>query len=91
MHYIICYDIAHDRRRRRLTKVLEGYGHRLHESAFQARLRPAQLARLNQRVAALLDLQTDRLTIYPLCGRDQPDRLHIGDPPHADQPAAVIV
>ena len=91
MHYLICYDIAHDRRRRRLTRVLEGYGHRLHESAFQARLRPAQLSRLNLRIATLLDLHADRLTIYPLCGRDQPDRRHIGDHTLADLPAAVIV
>lgn len=91
MLYFICYDIAHDRRRRRLTRVLEGYGHRLHESAFHARLRPAQLSRLNQRIAALLDPVADRLTIYPLCGRDEPDRRHVGQHEHAEPTSAVVV
>lgn len=91
MHYLICYDIADDRRRRRLTRVLEGYGHRLHESAFQARLRPAQLARLNQRIASLLNLQADQLSIYSLCARDQTDRHHVDEHATVDMPAAVIV
>jgi len=89
--WLVSYDIACDRRRRRVARLLEGYGQRLHESAFVAQLRPAQLARLRRALPRCLDAQADRLTIYPLCSRDQPDTLHLGTSSEPDVAASVVV
>lgn len=78
MEYLICYDIADDRRRRRVVRLIEGYGQRLHESAYSARLRPGQAARLLRALEKSVDRIEDRVTLYPVCGRDHPDRIHLG-------------
>lgn len=91
MHYLICYDIASDRRRRAVVRLLEGFGDRLHESAFRARLRPPQLGQLQRRLDRLVDDVADRVTVYPLCGRDHPDVVHLGIDAPQEQPAAWIV
>jgi CRISPR-associated endonuclease Cas2 len=86
MHHIACFDIAHNRRRRQVVRLLEGHGQRLHESAFMLRLRPAQLGQLQKQLLRLLHLQQDRLTLYPCCERDHPDRLELGAQPLGELP-----
>jgi len=67
MFYSICYDIRDDRRRLQVMKVLKDYGERIQFSVFEAILRPEELARLKERVSALLDPAEDTLRLYPLC------------------------
>ena len=78
MHYVICYDIANTRRRRRVARLLETYGDRLHESAFALSLRPAQLGRMCRALPLLIDAYQDRLALHPLFRRDFSDVVHIG-------------
>lgn len=87
MLYFIGYDIACPRRRRRVVRLLEGHGQRLHESAFVARLRDGAFGTLQRRLQRTLHAQEDRVRIYPLCQRDAPDRVAVccdrqEDPPH---------
>lgn len=91
MIYLVCYDIADDRRRRRVARLLEGFGQRLHESAFLLRLRQAQLSRLKRRLPPLLDEHADHVLIYPLCRRDQPDIVHLAASSAPALDSAVIV
>ncbi|MBF0415326.1 MAG: CRISPR-associated endonuclease Cas2 [Magnetococcales bacterium] len=35
MRYIICYDISENKRRRKLSECLDGYGDRVQESVFE--------------------------------------------------------
>ncbi|EGJ09040.1 CRISPR-associated endonuclease Cas2 [Rubrivivax benzoatilyticus] len=91
MLYFVAYDISSDRRRRRVARVLEGYGSRLHESAFQCELRAGQLARLRRQVERVLDPDEDRLHLYPLCERDRPDRWHLAASKPQDPPSAYVV
>ena len=70
MLWIICYDIADDRRRNRIAKALLGYGERVQESVFECHLDNAQLRRLQAELRPLLDENADRLRYYPLCGKD---------------------
>jgi CRISPR-associated protein Cas2 len=44
--WVIAYDSPSNKRRRKLAKLLEGYGERLQWSVFECRLRPHQLQRL---------------------------------------------
>ena len=67
MFYSICYDIRDDHRRTHVVKVLKDYGERVQLSVFEANLRPEELARLKERLKAILHREEDNVRIYPLC------------------------
>jgi len=46
--WVIAYDTPSDKRRRKLAKVLEGYGARLQRSVFECHLQTHQVQRLRQ-------------------------------------------
>ncbi len=70
MLWVICYDIADNRRRNRIANALLGYGERVQESVFECHLDNAQLRRLQAILLPLVDANEDRLRYYPLCGKD---------------------
>jgi len=51
--WVIAYDSPSNKRRRKLAKLLEGYGERLQWSVFECRLQPHQVARLRQLLARI--------------------------------------
>ncbi|MFM9104953.1 MAG: CRISPR-associated endonuclease Cas2 [Cyanobium sp.] len=51
--WVIAYDSPSSKRRRKLAKLLEGYGERLQLSVFECRLQPHQVARLRQLLARI--------------------------------------
>ena len=51
------YDVADDKRRSKLVKVMEYYGIRVQESAFEAILAPSQCNRMIERALACLNLE----------------------------------
>jgi CRISPR-associated protein Cas2 len=65
--WMICYDIADDRRRRKVERVLTGRGERVQWSVFECFLAPQELARLRHSLTASIDPTTDSLRYYPLC------------------------
>jgi CRISPR-associated protein Cas2 len=68
MLHLISYDIASDKRRAKVAKVLEAFGDRVQQSVFECDLSAAQLARLRERLARHLLNTEDSVRIYPLCG-----------------------
>ena len=56
---LIAYDLPDDKRRTKLSKVLEKYGDRLQFSVFVVDISPARLMRLKDEVTGVLDLNTD--------------------------------
>ena len=70
MLWVICYDIADNRRRNRIANALLGYGERVQESVFECHLDNALLRRLQAELLPLINTDTDRLRYYPLCGKD---------------------
>lgn len=67
---VICYDIADDRRRSRVARLLEGHGERAQESVFECHLDSSSLHRLKSAIDHLIDPHADRVRYYRLCGRD---------------------
>lgn len=61
--FVVCYDISDDRERRRVDRLLLGYGHRRQHSVFECRLPVAARRRLNQQLEALR-LCTGHVRIY---------------------------
>ncbi len=64
--HVLAFDLSSDRRRYRLTRLLEGYGLRVQESVFEAWLTDAQHAALLRKAEAILQTAQDRLVSYTL-------------------------
>jgi len=67
MLIVLSYDIADDRRRHRVAKLLEGFGTRVLESVFECDLTAPQWAKLRRRLMRLLNAERDRARAYLLC------------------------
>ena len=63
--WVIAYDSPSNKRRRKLAKILEGYGERLQWSVFECRLQPHQLRRLRQLLACIATAD-DSVRIWPV-------------------------
>jgi CRISPR-associated protein Cas2 len=63
----LCYDIADQRRLRRVAKAAEHAGLRVQKSVFECSLNADELLALRQRLASLTDPAEDRLLYQPVC------------------------
>jgi CRISPR-associated protein Cas2 len=69
MRYVVCYDIADDRRRERVAKALLDFGQRIQESVFVADLDDELAKRMQERLRALLerDQPDEKVHLFRLC------------------------
>jgi CRISPR-associated protein Cas2 len=67
MQYWVCYDIADDRRRQRLSDVLLDFGTRVEESVFQCRVDGALAEEMLARVRRTIEEHTDKVHVLVLC------------------------
>ncbi len=65
--YLFCYDIADSKRLHKVAKTLEKYGIRLQKSFFQLKATKDDKEFFKNQILLLLDLDKDRLDIYPVC------------------------
>lgn len=70
MFVVVAYDIANDRRRLRVMKLLKGYGAHVQESVFECDLKEGVYLQMVKRLHRLLDLDTDNVRFYHLCAAD---------------------
>lgn len=80
---VIIYDIADNRRRRRVAKILEERAVRVQESAFEARLTARQLDGLMRKLEKVATLE-DSLRAYTVPENALPRCRMIGGLPIAD-------
>jgi CRISPR-associated protein Cas2 len=78
MRYVICYDIADDRRRQRLVDVLLDYGQRVEESVFECSLETSLATRLVDSIRSVVETEEDKVLIYRLCANCAEKALVIG-------------
>ncbi|MFO8072416.1 MAG: CRISPR-associated endonuclease Cas2, partial [Polyangia bacterium] len=69
MLHAVCYDISNDRRRRKIARLLEGYGVRVQKSVFEARLDQKKLLSLRKKLERRIDPELDSVRIYRICAR----------------------
>jgi len=69
--YIVTYDIANDRRWRRVFKLMHGYGEWLQLSVFQCRLTRRRHVELTSRLGSTIDTGEDHVLIIDLGVADQ--------------------
>ncbi len=67
MRYIVCYDVADDGRRSRLSDCLKDFGPRVQESVFIADLDDELIKRMRERIDAIVDSHLDAVHIFVQC------------------------
>jgi CRISPR-associated protein Cas2 len=77
---VMVYDVADDKRRRRLNLLLQQYGVAVQESAFEGRLTRRERERLLARVAQVLDAAADRFSLYPIPRSHEREVVSVGLP-----------
>ena len=92
--YLVCYDIADDKRLRSVFKKMRGYGDHLQFSVFECQLTPADLVRCRTELSAIIDHRQDQVLfvdIGPAEGRGDRVITALGKPYiHIDSPCIVV-
>lgn len=68
MRFVVCYDIAEDRRRDRMATALLDFGRRIQESVFVATLDEELYEKMWQRVTRIADEVEDTVHVFAICG-----------------------
>lgn len=67
MIVLIAYDVASNRRRLQISKLLAGFGERVQYSVFECELTAERYALVRERLAGLANAKQDRVHFYPIC------------------------
>lgn len=92
MLYLISYDIAVDKRRTKIAKVLEGFGQRVQYSVFECDLTVQQYAELRRKLHKILrSAEGDDLRTYRLCATCAPKTEIVGTGPALETSVDVYI
>lgn len=75
---VIAYDITDDRRRQRVSTLLEDYGVRVNYSVFECELGAPEFEALYNRLKQLIRRRTDHVLFYRLCESCRPRKAELG-------------
>ena len=64
---VIAYDVTDNRRRERVSTLLEDYGWRVNYSVFECELDGKEFVQLQTELARLINDREDRVVFYRLC------------------------
>ncbi|MDF5724792.1 MAG: CRISPR-associated endonuclease Cas2 [Rhizonema sp. PD37] len=89
--YVVAYDIPCDKRRKKVSDLLEGYGKRVQYSVFEC-LQQGKYKELCQRLKKRIKLAEDSIRFYPLSRHTlgQVETWGAG-PPVTEIPGSVII
>ncbi len=76
--YVVCFDIANNKRGQKVANELLNFGYRVQYSLFECYLDDSELAELKKRIAKLYKEDEDHIRYYPLCGKDEEKMVVIG-------------
>lgn len=66
LFYLVAYDIPDDKRRKKISDVLEGYGSRVQYSVFECVLNQKQYKEMRTRLKKIFKDEEDNLRFYPI-------------------------
>lgn len=92
--YLLCYDVADDKRLRKTYKTMCGVGEPLQFSVFRCELSPVELQRLKATLWDLLNWAEDRVMLVNLgpAGASNENGIEFwGDPRVAPQVRAAVI
>ena len=65
--WLICYDIASNKRRYRVDRLLANYGERIQYSVYQTILSKSTLNKVRKDLRLIIDEHEDRINYYHIC------------------------
>ena len=66
MSYLVCYDIADDKRLRQVFKKMRSYGDHLQLSVFECQMTPMDLARCRDELSQIINHDVDQVLFVNL-------------------------
>jgi CRISPR-associated protein Cas2 len=91
LFYIIVYDIPCDKRRQKISELLEGYGKRVQYSVFECLLNQNQYTELKKRLHKQINSSEDSIRFYPLSKHTFNQIETWGEPPITEIPGSIII
>lgn len=91
LFYIVVYDIPCDRRRKKVSDLLEGYGQRVQYSVFECFLTQVQYDELRKRLKKRVKLSEDSVRFYPVSKHTLSQVEAWGGFPVTKVPGSVII
>jgi len=92
--YLVCYDIADDKRLRRVFKTMRGWGDHLQFSVFECQLTPADLVKVRAELGAIINRDQDQVLFVllgPAEGRGERVITSLGQPyTRVDSPCIIV-
>lgn len=89
--YIIAYDIPCNKRRKKVSDLLEGYGTRVQYSVFECVLSNTKYCELKTRILKRVNIKEDHLRFYPLSKHTLESIEVLGGPPVINKMSSTII
>lgn len=91
LFYVVVYDIPDDKRRKKVSDLLEGYGQRVQYSVFECVLTQAKYDELRQRLKKRVKLSEDNVRFYPLSKHTLGQVETWGGSPITKMPGSIVI
>jgi CRISPR-associated protein Cas2 len=91
LFYVVAYDIPCDKRRKKVSDLLEGYGKRVQYSVFECVLTDSKYRELCQRLRKQVKLSEDSVRFYPLSRHTLNQIETWGGKPITTLPGSIVV
>jgi CRISPR-associated protein Cas2 len=89
--YLLAYDIADNKRRAKIAKLMESMGERVQGSVFEAYLDSAELQKVVKKSEKVMEMAEDSLRVYFLCESCRPKLQTLGQGKPTPPPDTLIV
>ncbi|MCS7179855.1 MAG: CRISPR-associated endonuclease Cas2 [bacterium] len=67
MFIVISYDIQDDKKRYKVSQILENYGTRVQYSVFECIIEEEQLKEIQEKTSNIIDKKNDSIRFYKIC------------------------
>ncbi|AFY74775.1 CRISPR-associated endoribonuclease Cas2 [Synechococcus sp. PCC 7502] len=91
LFYVITYDIPCDKRRKKVSDLLEGYGKRVQYSVFECVLSNAKFEELCKRLPKKIKIAEDSMRLYPISKHTVGQVIIWGEPPLTELPQSTVI
>jgi len=82
MRYVVAYDITSNKRRGKVSDILEGYGSRVNYSVFEIEVKSkANLKKLEKKILEMINPNEDSFRFYHICQNCIEKSWSLGDEP----------
>lgn len=89
--YLLAYDIADNKRRAKIARLMESLGERVQGSVFEAWLSAAELQKIIGKSGKVMKVEEDSLRIYAICEACRPRLKTLGQGKPTPPPASLIL